>query len=67
MRPKAPTYPGLPSATTVKNHNPLRSPIGIAVKWKLTEHNVAELVDPPRPESKEMGAVSEEKADLPQT
>ena len=55
---------GLSPATIVKHHNLLRSSLATAVRWKLIEHNVAELVDPPRPESKEMRALSEEEANL---
>ena len=55
---------GLSSATLVKHHNLLRSSLATAVRWKLIEHNVAELVDPPRAGHKEMRALSEEEANL---
>ena len=53
---------GLSSATLVKHHNLLRSSLATAVRWKLIEHNVAELIDPPRVEHKEMRALTEEEA-----
>ena len=55
---------GLSPATIVKHHNLLRSSLATAVRWKLIEHNVAELVDPPRAEGKELRALSDEEANL---
>ena len=55
---------GLSCATLVKHHNLLRSSLATAVRWKLIEHNVAELVDPPRAGYKEMRALTEEEANL---
>ena len=55
---------GLSPATVLKHHILMRSALAVAVKWKLIEHNVAELVDPPRAEPKEMRALTEKEANL---
>ena len=48
----------LAAGTLVKHHNLIREALTTAVKWKLINQNVAEMVDPPRPGHKEMRALS---------
>lgn len=48
---------GLSPATILKHHVLMRSALATAVSRKLIEHNVAELVDPLRAESKRMRAL----------
>lgn len=48
--------------TLIKHHNLLREALSHAVKWGLVARNVAEAVDPPRGQRKEMQALT--SADL---
>ena len=53
---------GLAPATLIKHHNLLREALSHAVKWGLLARNVADAVDPPRGQRKEMQALT--SADL---
>ena len=48
----------LAAGTLVKHHNLIREALATAVKWKLINQNIAEMVDPPRPSRKEMRALT---------
>jgi len=52
---------GKAPGTIIKHHHLLRQALGTAVKWKLTSHNVGELVDPPRKTYKEMMALNDKE------
>jgi integrase len=54
----------LSAATLVKHHNLLRAALSQAVKWQTLPRNVAEAVDPPRAERKEMRALSSSEVHL---
>ena len=47
---------GLAPGTLIKHHNLLREALSHAVRWGLVARNVAEAVDPPRSQRKEMRA-----------
>jgi len=49
---------GLAPATLIKHHNLLREALSHAVKWGLLARNVADAVDPPRGQRKEMQALT---------
>jgi len=49
---------GLAPGTLIKHHNLLRQALSHAVKWGLVARNVAEVVDPPRGQRKEMQALT---------
>lgn len=49
---------GLAPGTLIKHHNLLREALSHAVKWGLVARNVAEVVDPPRGQRKEMQALT---------
>jgi len=49
---------GLAPGTLIKHHNLLREALSHAVKWGLVARNVAEAVDPPRGQRKEMQALT---------
>ena len=49
---------GLAPATVIKHHNLLREALSHAVKWGLLARNVADAVDPPRGQRKEMQALT---------
>ena len=53
---------GLAPTTLIKHHNLLREALSHAVKWGLLARNVADAVDPPRGQRKEMQALT--SADL---
>ena len=53
---------GLAPATLIKHHNLLSEALSHAVKWGLLARNVADAVDPPRGQRKEMQALT--SADL---
>ena len=49
---------GLAPGTLIKHHNLLREALSHAVRWGLVARNVAEAVDPPRSQRKEMRALT---------
>jgi integrase len=50
---------GLSAQTVVHHHSVLREALNRAVKWGLVARNVADAVEPPRPEKFEMKAIDE--------
>ncbi len=50
---------GLSAQTIVHHHGVLREALNRAVKWGLVARNVADAVEPPRPEKQEMVAIDE--------
>jgi integrase len=50
---------GLSAQTVVHHHSVLREALNRAVKWGLVARNVADAVEPPRPEKVEMKAIDE--------
>jgi integrase len=50
---------GLSAQTVLHHHRVLRAALGQAVKWQLVVRNVAESVEPPRPERREIEALDE--------
>lgn len=50
---------GLSRRTVLHYHRLLHRVLGQAVKWKLVNHNVVNAVDPPKPEHREMRALTE--------
>ena len=43
--------------SVLHHHRVLREAVGQAVKWQLVQRNVADAIDPPRPEKAEMTAL----------
>lgn len=54
---------GLSEQTLLHVFRVLHTALGQAVKWQLVDRNVAQSVQPPKPEKHEMDAVSPEEAD----
>lgn len=52
---------GLSAQTVLHHHRVLREALQQAVKWQLVLRNVADAVDPPRPERKEMQSLDEKQ------
>lgn len=54
--------PGLSTQTVLHHHRVLHSALEQAVKWQLVARNVADAVEPPRPQRGTPAAVTEEEA-----
>jgi integrase len=56
-----PVDPGLSAQTVLHHHRVLRTALHQAVKWQVLTVNPADAVSPPRPERKEVVALSQEE------